>query len=104
MRVAGSESWRVAVGGGQSEHALVYVRDACQLAPSGPEVPPKLSGGVELVDLGFSASALAEASHGWLEWWRQYVQFEGLNQLGDRDVATSAEARRSRRDQMEQVF
>ena len=104
MRVAGSESWRVAVGGGQVEHALLYVRDACQLAPSGPEVPPKLSGGVELIDLEFSSSALAEASHGWLEWWRQYVQFEGLNQLGDRGVATSAESRKSRQEQMAQVF
>ena len=59
VRLAGSESWRVAVGGGQAEHALLYVRDACQLAPSGPEVPPKLAGGVELIDLGFSPSALA---------------------------------------------
>ena|GEM_PF-3561611 len=108
MRVAGSESWRVAIGGGQAEHALLYVRDACQLAPSGPEDPPELKGGVELIDLGFSSDELAEASHGWLEWWRQYVQFEGLNQRGDRGVATSAESRaecwRGRREQLAQVF
>ena len=104
MRVAGSESWRVAVGGGQAEHALLYVRDACQLAPSGPESPTKLSGGVELIDLGFSSGDLAEASHGWLEWWRQYIQFEGLNQLGGRGVATRAESGRSRRKRVAQAF
>ncbi len=108
VRVAGSESWRVAVGGGQAEHALLYVRDACQLAPSGPEDPPKLKGGVELIDLGFSSGELAEASHGWLEWWRQYVRVEGMNQLGDREMATSAESRteflRGRREQLAQVF
>jgi hypothetical protein len=104
VQVAGSESWRVAVGGGQAEHALLFVRDACQLTPSGPEVPTKLSGDIELIDLGFSSGDLAEASHGWLEWWRQYVQFEGLNQLGDRGVATLAESRRSRRERMAQVF
>ncbi len=84
MRLAGSESWRVAVGGGQTAHALLYVRDACQLAPSGPEVPPKLAGGVELIDLGLSASELVEASEGWTEWWHRYVQEKGLNQLGER--------------------
>lgn len=104
MRLAGSESWRVAVGGGQAEHALLYVRDACRLASSGPEVPPKLAGGVELIDLGFSSSVLAEASDGWTKWWRQYVQIEGLNQLGDHGVAASAESRTSRRAEMPQAF
>jgi hypothetical protein len=104
MRLAGSESWRVAVGGGQAEHALLYVRDACQLTPSGPEVPPKLAGGVERIDLGFSSNEMAEASGGWTEWWRQYVQVEGLNQLGDRGVATSTEFRRSCRAEIARVF
>jgi hypothetical protein len=84
MQLAGSESWRVGVGGGQTAHALLYVRDACQLAPSGPQVPPKLAVGVELIDLGFSGGELAEASEGWTEWWRRYVQEEGLNKLGER--------------------
>jgi hypothetical protein len=83
MRLAGSESWRVGVGGGQTAHALLYVRDACQLAPSGPEVPPKLAAGVERIDLGFSAGERAEASEGWTEWWHRYVQEEGLNQQGE---------------------
>ena len=92
------------VGGGQAEHALLYVRDSCQLGPSGPEVPPKLSGGVELIDLGFSSRALAEASDGWLEWWRQYVEAEGLKQLGDGGKATNAESWERHRDQTAQVF
>ena len=67
-------------------------------------MPPRLDGGVELIDLGFSASELAEASDGWTEWWRGYVQVDGLNQRDDRGMATDEEFRGSHPVQMEQVF
>jgi len=104
MRKSGSESWRVAVGGDQATHAILYIRDACQLVPSGPDVPPNLAGDVDLIDLGLSSVELAEASDGWTEWWRQYVAVEGSHQLGDRDSTTIQEFQRRHQEDMGRVF
>lgn len=104
VRTAGSGSWRVAVGGGQQAHAILYVRDACQLTPEGPEVPPPLVGGVERIVPGLGPEERAEASDGWVAWWRRFIEVEGEHQLGDREPSPAAESRARRRAQLQEVF
>jgi hypothetical protein len=73
----------VGVGGDQTVHALLYVRDACRLIPSGPEVPPPLTGAVETIDTGLSPTELGEASEAWVQWWRRWLHIEGTSERGD---------------------
>jgi hypothetical protein len=77
MKTAGAESWSVTVGGGQMEHAVLYVRDACQLIPPADAVnPPPLAGGIIEAESPLDPRDLAEASDAWLRWWRRIVRMD----------------------------
>jgi hypothetical protein len=88
MFKAGKESWRIGIGGDQAVHALLYIRDACRLTPTGADVPPPLVGDIPDFTPAASALELFELSAAWLDWWRRFIHFEGAVELGEfaRDV------------------
>ena len=93
MHLAGQESWRIGVGEGHAAHSLLFLRDSCNLAPAGADVPPpllddfagsmntSLAGSVHQSESGNSSDCVPEpGSHGhadmseaWLRWWRRVV-------------------------------
>jgi hypothetical protein len=82
MRSSGTSSWRLALDSGQAAHIVLYVRDACRLNPTGPDVPPPLLGEVQVLELNLSPDDQSEVSQDWLKWWRRLIHIEGQNQLG----------------------
>jgi hypothetical protein len=80
---AGSASWRIGIGGDQAVHAALYIRDACRLTPTGPDVPPPLAGDVAAADPFLTDADVAVASVGWLDWWLRLVHVEGAAELGE---------------------
>ena len=82
MRVSGSSSWRLALNSAQSTHIALYVREASQLTPTGTDVPPRLLGEVQVLELSLSPGDQSEISQDWLRWWRRLVHIEGQIQLG----------------------
>ena len=81
MRMFESSGWSLSLSSIQAVHIVLYVRDACQLTPTGHDVPPPLIGSVENLDLGFSLVDHTRASEQWLQWWRRVVHAEGQAQL-----------------------
>ena len=67
---------------GSVAHIILYVRDACRLTPSGPDVPPPLIGEVQVLELNLSPAKHSEVSQAWLEWWRRYIHVQGQIELG----------------------
>ena|ERR1017187_1472877 len=91
MRTSGSSSWRLAIDSGEAAHIVLYVRDACRLTPSGPDVPPPLLGGVQVLELNLSPADQSEVSQDWLKWWRRLIHVEGQIQLGHKFGASRSE-------------
>ncbi len=77
------------MGGSQLEHVVLFVRDACGLAPTGDDVPPPLLGGITRIDARLGPGPRAEASTAWLDWWRASIRAEGHNVRGDPPPLTS---------------
>jgi hypothetical protein len=67
---------------GQAAHIVLFVRDACRLTPSGPDVPPPLLGVVPVMELNLSPAEHSEVSQAWLGWWRRFISVQGQIQLG----------------------
>ena len=78
MKPGGGGSWRVDIGNEQVAHALLYVRDACQLIPADdPIVPPRLADQVPDRSSMMAFGHRAAAAEDWLDWWTRLVRFEG---------------------------
>jgi hypothetical protein len=102
MQRAGGESWRVGIGGAQTVHSLLVVRDMCRLAPSGADVPPPLLGDLPTIDFDLDSEEREEMSAGWLNWWRRSVHVEGAIQRGE--FARTADSNEGRARQRTAVF
>lgn len=81
MRMFDLSGWRLSLTSIQAVHIVLYIRDACQLTPTGHDVPPPLIGSVENLDLGLSLVDHTRASEQWLQWWRRVIHAEGQVQL-----------------------
>ena len=93
MRTSGPSSWRLALDSDQAAHIVLYIRDACRLIPSGPDVPPPLRGDVHSLELNLQRADKSAASQEWLEWWRRLIHVEGQIQLGHKFGASGSEER-----------
>lgn len=74
-------SWRIDVGGDESAHLILCVRDACALSVTGSDVPPPLVNGVERMNLELSSLEMDELTVAWSAWWRRYLHREGALNL-----------------------
>jgi len=106
MKTAGAESWSVTVGGGQMEHAVLYVRDACRLIPpADADNPPPLAGGIIEAETSLDPRDLADASDAWLRWWRRIVRLDcTTSHLPPYGRQTDANERGARLQAREAVF
>jgi hypothetical protein len=84
MKVDDGVSWQVVMDPGKSANFLLFVRDAYNLSPVGPDVPPPLKGEIDRLDQESEDSDLVELIEAWLAWWRRFIHLEGKIQLGDR--------------------
>jgi hypothetical protein len=81
MRQFDLSGWRLALESNQATHLVLYVRDACQLTPTGYNVPPPLLGHIDPIELGLSPDEQSKASAEWLQWWLRIVHARGQSQL-----------------------
>jgi hypothetical protein len=82
MRLAGSKSWRVSISNDQAPHVCLYVRDAFDLVPVGPDVPPKLKDLTRATENELTPAEKGDLSSAWLHWWRRLTRVVGAAQLG----------------------
>jgi hypothetical protein len=84
MQIDDGMSWQVVMDPGRSANFLLFVRDTYNLSPVGPDVPPRLTGGIDRLNQQLQDSDLVPLGEAWLAWWRRFIHLEGKIQLGDR--------------------
>jgi hypothetical protein len=105
MHRAGGESWRIGIGGDQAVHALLFIRDALRLTPSGADVPPRLRGDLAQAEGALGSDERTEISAAWLEWWRRFIHVQGAAERGElTGVADPSEGRARQRAAVFAVF